>query len=142
MRPMLLDSFGVPALWATGGLAIVTNTLAFSLPSPRAFDLTGLDDPEAIRTHTATATATSRQAERTSERSKNLSHTERFPLMGCWGIAKCFVGSGENDKTQISFIFYLFNYASGRASPGSIEKCKSSQIISPRGKRPDETDVA
>ena len=39
-------------------------------------------------------------------------------------LAECFVGSGENDKTQISFIFYFFNYAYGRASPASIENCK------------------
>ena len=33
-----------PALWATGGLAIVSIQLPLSLPSPRASDPAGLDD--------------------------------------------------------------------------------------------------
>ena len=47
---------------------------------------------------------------------------------------------GENDKTQFSFIFCFFNYASGRASPASIENCKilannPSPRTGPRGNR-------
>ena len=57
-------------------------------------------------------------------------------------LAGGFVGSGENDKTQFSFIFYFFNYASGRASPASIKKWKIRANNGPRGKGTDETDVA
>ena len=34
-----------PALWATGGLAVMTNKLPLSLPSPRALDPAPLDHP-------------------------------------------------------------------------------------------------
>ena len=108
-----------------GGLKVVSIKsikLPLSRPSPRAFDPAPLDPSRA-----------------------NIAFAVMPGLpvfLYFLTLAGCFVGSGENDTTQFSFIFYFFNYASGRASPATIEKCKIlSNNSSPR-KGPDETDVA
>ena len=46
----IIHGYIPPALWATGGLGIVTGKLPLSLPSPRALDPAGL---EVARAHIA-----------------------------------------------------------------------------------------
>ena len=100
-----------PALWATGGLAVVNGKLPLSLPSPRASDPACL---EVARVYIAFAKVYELPSEGLQKRRANLRVTLVF-LFFLTAVGR-FVAFTENDKTTISFFFNFFNYASCRAS--------------------------